>query len=95
LSCSIAAAVRAFEAQDKLDRLNHNLPGPEGKTAPYHTDEMELVTRLIESSNESIVISQDWRIIYVNNKCAESAGLSKKDMIGWFLDITIPMTGRR
>ncbi len=87
----VGSTVRALEARDKLDRLNHNLPGPEGKTAPYHTDEMELVTRLIENSNESIVISQDWRIIYVNNKCAESAGLSKKDMVGLaFLDITHP-----
>jgi PAS domain S-box-containing protein len=61
------------------------------KTTSRETDEMELVTRLIENSNESIVITQDWRIIYVNKKCADMAGLSKDDMIGLaFLDITHP-----
>ena len=89
----VASTVHSLEAQDKLDRVSHNLLAPEGKTAttPHDVDEMELVTRLIENSNESIVITQDWRIIYVNAKCAESAGLSKKDMIGLaFLDITHP-----
>ncbi|MBN2099639.1 MAG: PAS domain S-box protein [Dehalococcoidia bacterium] len=76
-----------------MDRLNHNLPRWEGETAAaaYRSDEMELVTRLIENSNESIVISQDWRIIYVNKRCADMAGLTKQDMIGLpFLDITHP-----
>ncbi len=89
----VGSTVRALQAQDKLDRMNHSLPGPEGKTAttPHDADEMELVTRLIENSNESIVITQDWRIIYVNKKCADMAGLSKQDMIGLaFLDITHP-----
>jgi|GEM_PF-408504 len=65
----------------------------EGKTATttQDADEMELLTRLMENSNEAIVITQDWRIIYVNKKCAEGAGLSKEDMIGLaFLDMTHP-----
>jgi PAS domain S-box-containing protein len=89
----VGSAVRSLEAQDKLLQSESHLPGPVAKTATasHDSDEMELVIRLIENSNESIVISQDWRIIYVNEKCAQMAGLSKQDMIGLaFLDITHP-----
>ena len=89
----VGSTVRSLEAQDKVRQSEHGLPGPAAKiaTASHDSDEMELLVRLIENSNESIVISQDWRIIYVNNKCAEMAGLSKDDMIGLaFLDITHP-----
>jgi len=89
----VGSTVHALEAQDKLYRLGHDLPGPAGKTATasHDSNEMELVTRLIDNANESMVIIQDWRIIYVNNKCAEMAGLSKQEMIGLaFLDITHP-----
>jgi PAS domain S-box-containing protein len=92
----VGSTVRSLEAQDKVRQSEHGLPGPAGKAATashdsHDSDEMELVTRLIDNANESIVISQDWRIIYVNNKCAEMAGLSKQDMIGIaFLDITHP-----
>jgi PAS domain S-box-containing protein len=78
------------------DRVRPSKPGLPGKSTPMATasttpDEMELVTRLIDNANESIVITQDWRILYVNNKCAEMAGVSKQDMIGLaFLEITHP-----
>ncbi len=89
----VGSTVRSLGARDKLRQSEPGLPGPaeETATASHGSDEMELVIRLIENSNESIVISQDWRIIYVNNKCAEMAGLSKEDMVGLaFLDITHP-----
>jgi PAS domain-containing protein len=89
----VGSTVRSLEAQDKVRRSEPGLPGPaeDTATASHGSDEMELLIRLIEHSNESIVISQDWRIIYVNAKCAQMAGLSKQDMIGLaFLDITHP-----
>jgi PAS domain S-box-containing protein len=89
----VGSAVRSLESQDKVRQSEHGLPGPAEKTATasHDSDEMELLVRLIDNANESIVISQDWRIIYVNNKCAEMAGLSKQNLIGLaFLDITHP-----
>jgi len=89
----VGSTVRSLEAQDKLRQSEHVLPGQaeETATASHDVDEMELVTRLMDNSNESIVVTQDWRIIYVNNKCAEMASMSKQDMIGLsFLDITHP-----
>ncbi len=54
-------------------------------------DEMELVSRLIENANDSVVITQDWRIIYVNQKCAESFGRPSQEIIGGlFLDLAHP-----
>ena len=89
----VGSTVRSLEAQDKVRQSEHGLPGPAEKTATasHDSDEMELLVRLIDNANESIVISQDWRILYVNNKCADMSGLSKQDMIGLaFLDITHP-----
>jgi PAS domain S-box-containing protein len=89
----VGSTVRSLEAQDKVRQSEPGLPGPaeDTATASHGSDEMELLVRLIDNANESIVISQDWRIIYVNNKCAEMAGLSKQDLIGLaFMDITHP-----
>ena len=89
----VGSTIRSFESLNKLRQLAHDSPAPAGTiaTASHDSDEMELVVRLIDAANESIVVSQDWRIAYVNNKCAEMVGTSKQDMIGLaFLDITHP-----
>ncbi|MDM7998690.1 MAG: PAS domain S-box protein [Dehalococcoidia bacterium] len=89
----IATTVDLLAAKDRLNRLSRSLPDFDAKpeSTARHLDELELLTQLMENSNESIVIVQDWRIVYVNKKTAELAGLSKEEMIGQaFLDIVHP-----
>ena len=77
------AAAFMLRAGGYLGRsLRSLVPATGAADASRGFDEMELVTRLIENASDSIVISQDWRILYVNQKCADSFGLSREEMVG-------------
>ncbi len=93
LGSYVGSTMRLAEPKDEVRPSKPAFPAQSAPIAPTSSapDEMELVTRLMDNANESIVISQDWRIIYVNNKCAEMAGVQKQDLIGLaFLEITHP-----
>lgn len=77
------AAAFMLRAGSYLGRsLRSLVPATGAADACREFNEMELVTRLIEHASDSIVISQDWRILYVNQKCADSFGLSREEIVG-------------
>lgn len=57
-------------------------PPPPGAEALSELDLIDLVSRLIENANDAIVISQDWRVLYVNQRFAEALGRPRQDIIG-------------
>ncbi len=65
---------------------------PERVRAPAgQPDEMELVTRLIENAGDFVFVSQDWRIVHVNSRCAQKLGRPRPEIIGdLFLDLAHP-----
>lgn len=89
----VGSAVHALETQDRLRQLQNTLSArSKMEESDVQTPaNQDLMTRLMDSASDSMVISQDWRIVYVNAKATEMANLPKEEMIGRnILDLTYP-----